>query len=305
MMPRVFLSYSNMELEFAEALEKSFRRQSISAWCDKTDLHVGDKWPKELGEAIQQADALLLIWSAAASRSKFVELEWNIALALKKPVLPILTDYTALPAVLSASHYIKEPEPQHVVECVKAALSTLSSAPTETAAEREAIIAKLDNPSQRDPRAVLRHVKDLMPQSGWTVSGQVYQAGGDIYIQGDSTQKKTLLDRWKVWVGIVVGVLTALMLMKQLVIDSNHEAPVSRILSGIIVDELDNPIQGAKVMLMGSSHWTLSDAGGRFSLQVHGTPKESVRLNITKGGFYPLHEYYPVRQDVNVVLRRE
>jgi hypothetical protein len=86
-LPSVFLSYAQADRESAEALEQGLRVRSVSAWCDKTSLHAGEKWPKALGEAIQRTSALVLLWSAAASRSEFVELEWNIALALKKPVL--------------------------------------------------------------------------------------------------------------------------------------------------------------------------------------------------------------------------
>lgn len=328
-MLRVFLSYAHADHKVAEALEESLRRRSIESWRDKTSLHAGDRWPKALGEAIRQADALLLLWSEAASRSDFVELEWNIALALKKPVLPVLSDETALPAALSASHGIKEVDLQRVVERMDAALKAAASAPVEPAKGHDAIITRLANLTQRDPRAVLESVKVLIQQPGWTVGGAVYQAGGDIHIHGDS-QKKSLADRWKVWVGIAVGVLTAGILLKQLAFDkipgtartpstevsapspavpsvqpTVTPVPVSQEISGIITDEFDNPIQGATVTLIGFSDSTITEAGGRFSLPVRGALHERVRLSVTKDGFRPLSEYYPVRQDVRVMLRRE
>jgi hypothetical protein len=80
--PSVFLSYAQKDSESAESLEQGLRVRFVLAWRDKTSLHAGEKWPKALGEAIQRSRALVLLWSAAASHSDFVELEWNIALAL-------------------------------------------------------------------------------------------------------------------------------------------------------------------------------------------------------------------------------
>ena len=91
-MPGVFISYEHTDLKSAEALEHALRLRAIAAWRDKTNLHAGDKWPKALGEAIRQTDALLLLWSAAAFGSEFVELEWNIALALKKPIIAVRSE---------------------------------------------------------------------------------------------------------------------------------------------------------------------------------------------------------------------
>ena len=329
-MARIFLSYSHEEGKSAEALEHGLCGRSIEVWRDKTGLHAGEKWPKALGEAIQKADALLLIWSAAAARSEFVELEWNIALALKKPVLPILSDETALPAALCATHSITEREPDRMAERVESALKALDSITAETATGQEAFITQLDSLSQRDPRAVLRTVKVLVEQPGWTVAGPVYHASGDIHIHGDSTKEESLPRRWQVWVGIIVGVLTAGMLLKQLLVQTNPEpvhtnppslvslspsvpsgqgpvptAPVSWKISGIIADESDNPVQGAKVVWTGPSTSTVTDAGGHFSLLVHETHNKLVRLSITKEGYQPLSDYFPLSQDIHGVLHRE
>jgi TIR domain len=312
-MPSVFLSYAHTDLKSAEALEHGLRLRFIAAWRDKTNLHAGDKWPKALGEAIRQTDALLLLWSAAASRSEFVELEWNIALALKKPILAVLSDETALPAVLRALHSITEREPGRVVERVVVALTALGSAPAETATGQDAIMTRLDNISQTDPQVVLQTVRVLLQQPGWTVSGPVYQAARDIHVHGERSEKKSLADHWKVWVGIAVGVLTAGTLVKQFVFDASpigqrteSPTPVSQQISGIVMDETDTLINGAKVALVGSSESTVTRAGGRFSLPAYGQrPNDLVRLSVTKDGFRPLSEYYPIRQDVYVMLHRD
>jgi pimeloyl-ACP methyl ester carboxylesterase len=81
-------------------------------------------------------------------------------------------------------------------------------------------------------------------------------------------------------------------------------ARVSRQISGMVTDEADAPVQGAKVVAIGSSDTTVTQKDGSFSLLVEGS-NELARLTITKDDFRPLSGYYPVRPDVRIVLRRK
>jgi hypothetical protein len=49
------------------------------------DLPAGEAWQKKIQRWIDEADFLLLFWSEAASRSKFVENEWRYALEARGP----------------------------------------------------------------------------------------------------------------------------------------------------------------------------------------------------------------------------
>src|SRR5438128_2396175 len=65
------------------------------------NLHAGDRWPRRLGDAIAAAPTFILIWSADAAASDFVDLEWTIAIALKRTMCIIALDETAVPNTLS------------------------------------------------------------------------------------------------------------------------------------------------------------------------------------------------------------
>jgi hypothetical protein len=49
-------------------------------------LRAGGRWPRKLGDAIAACPIFILIWSAHAGASDFVELEWTIAIALKRTI---------------------------------------------------------------------------------------------------------------------------------------------------------------------------------------------------------------------------
>lgn len=317
-LPSVFLSYAQADHERAEALEKGLRVRSVSTWRDKTNLHAGAKWPKALGEAVQQTSALALLWSAAASSSEFVELEWNIALALKKPILPILLDETPLPVSLSATQGIKGLE--DLADRIIEALQAIEPTHPEATPRQSTIIGQLDRlPSENLP-GVLETVKVLLQQPGLAVGGSIYQASGDIHVHERARDTKTIVDRSKVWLGIVVGILTAATMVKQLFFDMPPQ-PVARTvstmtpsqpnssvhqISGIVTDASDPPIpiQGANVVVMGSSDTTVTGSAGGFTLPVHGSD-DLVRLKITANDFQPVNEYYPIRQNIHVVLHKK
>lgn len=175
----VFLSYSQADLELVDALEEALRVQSISVWRDISSLHPSEQWPRYLGEVLQWTKALVLLWSAAASRSDFVELEWYMALVLNKPVLPVLLDETPLPAALHPVQRIKEPKIKSIVEQVVATPTILKSCSSDSAPWRDPsftllqewdpFLRRLDEMAGRDPYAVLKYLKALERRAleGW------------------------------------------------------------------------------------------------------------------------------------------
>lgn len=99
-MPTIFLSYSRQDAAFVAELEKRLCAGGWSVWRDVHSLRAGDRWPRKLGEAIAGCEALLLIWSNTAAHSDFVELEWTIAVAMKRQIGILVLDREPLPATL-------------------------------------------------------------------------------------------------------------------------------------------------------------------------------------------------------------
>ena len=55
----------------------------LDVFLDIVSIRSGEDWAKRLEHEIAQRDAFYLFWSAAASRSQWVEREWRAALRLK------------------------------------------------------------------------------------------------------------------------------------------------------------------------------------------------------------------------------
>ena len=74
-MPSAFLSYARTDLDEVLPLLEELSNNGIAIWRDQEKIHGGEKWPKVLGEAIDQHDFFLIVWSKQAAQSHFVELE--------------------------------------------------------------------------------------------------------------------------------------------------------------------------------------------------------------------------------------
>lgn len=69
--PFVFLSYAHDESAWAEALAAAIERQGLKIWWDRR-LRGGEAFSKEIEHALERAGAVLVVWSEASKRSRWV-----------------------------------------------------------------------------------------------------------------------------------------------------------------------------------------------------------------------------------------
>src|SRR5262249_36882013 len=138
----------------------------------------GQQWPKAIGEAIADCDAVLLLWSADSAASHFVEFEWTTALALKKTIIPCLLDETNLPPVLAALNSI---DCRNADEAAPMILAVLPDEPQPGGAERRhQVVSQLERVTAAEPAEALAQAKALFTQSNLNIGGHLIQGGGDI-----------------------------------------------------------------------------------------------------------------------------
>jgi TIR domain len=295
----IFLSYSRQDVHHVQLVEPRLREHGVSVWRDQEKLYAGQKWPKALGEAIAANDCLLLLWSKNAAKSEYVELEWCTALALRKTIVPCLLDDTPLPASLTAIHAVGLNEIGEAILKILTAPAQQSGQADE--AQTRNVMSQMAKIAAREPREVLRQVKATFAQNQWTVHGPVYQAKGDIHISSPppAQSQKTLLEKWQTWVALIVGMLTAITLLTQLLKEkpivskpketaSQQNAQVlEQSLAGSILDETGEPLFSAKVsLLLSDKEWTtVTDDLGRFKFRVTAPLEEEVTLIAQKDGY--------------------
>src|SRR6478672_10017658 len=88
----VFLSYGRADDEqFVSALQRRLAGRGIGVWWDRAEMPSrGLTFLQEIRDAVAVAERLVLVVGPAALRSEYVRAEWQYALALSKPVIPVL-----------------------------------------------------------------------------------------------------------------------------------------------------------------------------------------------------------------------
>ena len=185
-MQKIFVSYSRNDLDDVLALEQRIG-QRVSLWRDQEKIYGGDRWPKVLGEAIDENDVVLLVWSKHCAASYYAEFEWCTALALKKRIIPWLLDKTPLPPSLRAANGFdaRTGEPA-VIRLMKSLNRKLPSADTAQSAE---VIAELGQIKAKEPKGVVQAARAIFTQHNWVVHGNVFQAGRDQHITIQAPKK--------------------------------------------------------------------------------------------------------------------
>ncbi len=86
---RLFVSYRRTDSSLADCIVKRLEADGYAAWVDRADLHGGGQWRKQIEQAIENCDAMILVLSRASVDSDEVYKELARALELGKPVIPV------------------------------------------------------------------------------------------------------------------------------------------------------------------------------------------------------------------------
>ena len=102
--PKVFISYSHRDKDFANWLVNKLEENRISVWIDERKIGVGDSISgKIFGEGISKSDFLIIVLSKSSVRSEWVRREFEAALKIDVEqveypfILPLLIEECEIP----------------------------------------------------------------------------------------------------------------------------------------------------------------------------------------------------------------
>lgn len=88
--PRVFLSYSNQDRQFASAVAQELRSSGIFAYDPETEIKPGHEWRKSIMKGIKDADTVVvLVTQPHVAASSWIGYEVGSASAMGKDVLVV------------------------------------------------------------------------------------------------------------------------------------------------------------------------------------------------------------------------
>lgn len=102
----VFISYARLDQPLVARAVEFLRAGGLNVFVDSQSIGYGTDWRQALGDAIENAERVMLFWTAAAAASRWVTREWQWALMRGKKVVPTLLDDTPLPPALARLHAV-------------------------------------------------------------------------------------------------------------------------------------------------------------------------------------------------------
>lgn len=108
--PRVFLSYANVDKEFAQRLAKDLRSLDIDVWMAEEQIQAGDSISRSIKDGLSSSQWMIVLISENLPKSNYVnrELAWALADEQRRErtfVIPALIEGDQLPQELEDKAY--------------------------------------------------------------------------------------------------------------------------------------------------------------------------------------------------------
>lgn len=101
---RVFLAHASEDREWAREFASNLRRRGFEIWDAATEIPRGENWHLEIGKALEDAQAMVVLVSPAAAGSEELAHEVEYALTaerLRNRLIPVIVKPTKkLPRIL-------------------------------------------------------------------------------------------------------------------------------------------------------------------------------------------------------------
>jgi hypothetical protein len=116
----IFLSHNRADKQLAERLAAQLRLVGADVWLDAWEIKPGDSIPGVVNDALAVVDTVLVLWSASAAESRWVEAELAVALQRRLDdgdlrIIPVRLDDTPLPPLLRPLKYLRAADDDDVL----------------------------------------------------------------------------------------------------------------------------------------------------------------------------------------------
>lgn len=103
--PYLFISHASTDAEYTEFIATRLEDAGYRCWVDVNSIADGSTWTREIEKGVRECGALVVILSANALVSDWVENEVLLATKLKKPIFIALFEDITLPIYLINRQY--------------------------------------------------------------------------------------------------------------------------------------------------------------------------------------------------------
>jgi hypothetical protein len=118
-----FISHSSANAAEADRVRRALEDDGLTVWLDRSDIRAGQLLRKELRAALDDSRVVVLVWSKAAAKSRWVASEILTAFHLGRFVIACVCDKTPLPYFLQNTIHLNfEPRKTGWVQYLRRAI---------------------------------------------------------------------------------------------------------------------------------------------------------------------------------------
>lgn len=129
--PKVFISYSHSDSEWARELADSIAHMGLSVWFDQTDIKPGQHLAEELEKGLRTSDAVVFLIDPQTLGSANLFFEMGAAVGMNKTIIPVVPagfDIHELPLPLRRIRYLIRTSPEQTGKELAAAIESIHGA---------------------------------------------------------------------------------------------------------------------------------------------------------------------------------
>lgn len=123
----VFISYFLKDRAWVRSLVKALQDRGIRVWYDEAEVRPGDSLLDRIHEGLNKSHDIIFLIDAGTSKSNWAAAELGAALALHKPIIPIVQEGILpedIPGPIRLRRYLLKQEPSVTAEEVVRAISS-------------------------------------------------------------------------------------------------------------------------------------------------------------------------------------
>jgi len=115
----IFISSQSKDREWVRSLVNALSEQALRVWYDEVEIKPGDLWRDQIEEGLRESTYVVFVITPETARSNWMAVELGAALALQKPVIPVVAEDTPpedIPGPIKLRKYLLKGDPRGVAE---------------------------------------------------------------------------------------------------------------------------------------------------------------------------------------------
>ncbi|MCI0486072.1 MAG: toll/interleukin-1 receptor domain-containing protein [Blastocatellia bacterium] len=126
--PKVFISYSHSDKEWARQLAETIASTGLAVWFDEFDIKPGQQLVDALEKGLRESDAVILLINSENINRPNLFFEIGAALGMNKTIIPVVPkDFEAhkLPLPLKRIRFVTRKSPEETAKELAAAVEAI------------------------------------------------------------------------------------------------------------------------------------------------------------------------------------